>query len=104
MVAQGNVLTKAGSRAFGEPLGGYAVHFASAALDTDAWTLRLYAENLFNKYAETGVRSDRSLIGDIFGDADGDGVDDHSYRLRRYYHSVLTPMQVGLTFTYRFKF
>ncbi|HKY92884.1 MAG TPA: TonB-dependent receptor, partial [Nevskiaceae bacterium] len=104
LVAQGDVLTKAGERAKGEALAGYAVHFASASVDADVWTLRLYVDNLFNKYAETGVRNDRTLIGNIFGDEDGDGDFDHRYRLRRYYHSVLEPMRVGLTFTYRFKF
>lgn len=104
IAAQSDVISKPGKRLDGESMGGYAIHFASASVSSDDWTLRLWAKNLFDRYAETGVRQDRNSIGVIGGDADGDGVDDHSFRLRRYYHSVLTPMQIGLTYTYRFKF
>lgn len=105
LAAQSDVYTRAGLRNFGEVLGGYATHDASVGLDAGVWMLKLYARNLFDKFAETGVRDSRdpALRRDVEGDADGDGVTDHTFRLRRYYHSVLDPMRVGLTFTYRFE-
>ena len=51
----------------------------------------LYGENIFNKYAETGVRGDVSDIRTV-------GLFD----LRTYYHNVVRPRQIGLRFTYSF--
>jgi iron complex outermembrane receptor protein len=46
---------------------------------------------VFDEYAETGVRDDDSQIRQV-GDFD----------LRRYYHNVVRPRQVGMRFSYRF--
>jgi outer membrane receptor protein involved in Fe transport len=100
--AQGDVYTKAGLRENGEALGGFALHNAAVTVSSRGWKARLYANNLLDKYAETGVRSDPSFIRTIEGDADGDGTADHSFRLRRYYKSVIEPMQIGVSFTYAF--
>lgn len=93
--AQSDVYTRVGLRNDGEILGGYAIHNIAANLYADRWTLRFYVRNLFDKYAETGVRNTYASIRDI----EGDGT---SFRLRSYYHSVLEPMRVGVSVSYTF--
>ncbi len=92
IVGNSDVLTKVGERNYGEALSGYALNNVSATLSRDAWRVSLYADNVFDKYYETGVRTDTSYIYQV-GDFD----------LRRYYTSVGRPRQVGLRFTYRFE-
>src|SRR5690606_18962602 len=86
-----DVLTKVGLRSDGEALGGYAVHNLSVGLGRDRWSARLFAANLTDKFAETGVRQDPAFIRDVNG-----------FDLRRYYRYVLRPLSVGLEFRYRF--
>lgn len=86
-----NVLTKVGGRNDGETLGGYTVHHAQVAVGRDGWTATLYADNLFDKFAETGVRQDRTFIGEIDG-----------HPVRRYFRNVLRPRVLGMEFRYRF--
>lgn len=94
--ALSNILSRTGGRAGGETLGGFAVHSASAMLRADTWTLGLYAKNLLNKYAKTGVRS-TSLSIQTVADENGDPV-----QVRSYYHDLLRPREVGVRFTYDF--
>jgi outer membrane receptor protein involved in Fe transport len=91
MSAQSNVLTKPGKRDYGESMPSYALNNISTSWLKDAWLVTLYADNVFDKYAETGVRTDQSYIRDV-----GD------FTLRRYYENVARPRQVGLKFTYKF--
>lgn len=91
MTGQTNVLTKVGKRANGEALSGFSIHNVSASWIRDELTLSLYADNLFNEFAVTGVRRDTSLNGQI-------GVVDS----RRYYNDVLRPRQFGVRFAYNF--
>lgn len=91
LTGQSNVLTKVGKRADGESLDGFNIHNVSASWMRDELTLSLYADNLFNEFAATGVRTERSLIGPI-GAVDS----------RRYYNDVLRPRQIGVRFTYNF--
>jgi iron complex outermembrane receptor protein len=91
MVAQSDVYTKPGNRNNGEELDGFALHNVSATWVQENCTVSLYADNVFDKYAVTGVRSDTSNIRAV------EGVD-----LRRYYQNVVRPRQVGLRFTYHF--
>jgi len=91
MTAQSDVITKVGERDFGESLDGYTLHRVSTTWFKDSWTVSLYADNLFDEYAETGVRRDTSFIRPV---ADFD--------LRNYYHNVVRPRQVGMRFTYNF--
>lgn len=94
--AIGGVLTRAGERADGEEMGGYALHSAAASLRADAWTMTLYANNLFNKYAVTGIRSNRANIQTV-ADENGEPV-----AVRSYFKYVTRPREVGLRFTYDF--
>jgi len=91
MTASSNVITKVGERDFGEKLDGFTLHNVSATWFKDSWRVSLYADNVFDKYAETGVRADTSFIRP---------VDD--FDLRRYYHNVVRPRQIGMRFTYSF--
>src|SRR5690606_5269072 len=50
-----DVLTKVGSRNDGETLGGYTLHNLSIGLSRESWSATLFAENLTDKFAETGV-------------------------------------------------
>ena len=92
MSAQSDVITKVGERAFGESMAGFALHNVSTSWINDAWRVSLYADNVFDKYAQTGVRTDTSFIGES-----GD------FTLRRYYHNMVRPRQVGLRFVYNFE-
>ena len=93
ITAVSDVYTKVGLRNNGEVLPGYAIHSAALGLTADRWTARLYADNLFDKYAVTSVRQDPSYIRQI-----------GQFDLRRYFQGMLRPRQVGLEFNYRFDF
>lgn len=95
--AIGDILTRTGNRADGDRLGGFAVHNASAIVRSGQWTVQLYAENLWNKYAVTGVRSSRPYVQTVSDENGNDVV------VRRYYHDVLRPREFGLRFTYDFE-
>jgi iron complex outermembrane recepter protein len=92
--AIGNVITKVGNRVGGVTLGGYTTHFASAVATKGPWTLGVYAQNLLNKYAATGVRSIPQFVQSV-ADENGDPV-----RVRYYAHDVLRPRELGFKFTY----
>jgi len=95
-----DVLTTTGGRSDGEALGGYALHSASAAWESDRWTLTLYAENLFNKFAKTDVSRNRRYVQSIdnyFGTPIADPV-----VFRGYTNSFVAPRQFGLRFSYDF--
>jgi iron complex outermembrane recepter protein len=96
--AVSNVFTRTGNRGSGEALGGYGVSNLSFDLAADAWTVTLYADNLFNKYAETGVRATSAYVQTV-SDINGDPVP-----VRSYYKDVLRPREVGLRFRYEFDF
>jgi lysozyme family protein len=63
-------------------------------LKADHWSVALYAENLFNKYAETGIRTATPYL-QTLSDENGDPV-----RVRAYSKDVVRPRQIGLRFTY----
>ncbi len=88
-----DVYTKVGLRGSGEALGGFTVHNASASLSSDRWTATLYADNFTDKFARTGVRADREFI---------DTVGPNNFTLRRYYHNVIRPREIGLDLSYHF--
>jgi iron complex outermembrane receptor protein len=84
-----SVLTKVGQRNGGEVLGGYTVHNASIGIGKDRWTAMLYADNLFDKFAETAVRESSLMIRDINGIAS-----------RRYFRDVIRPRTFGIELRY----
>ncbi len=86
----GDIYTRIGLRAGGETLPAYELHNLSASISRGDWALTLYAENLLDEYAVTGVRQTPGKIG-----LTGDGF--HS---RRYFANVLTPRRAGVRFRY----
>jgi outer membrane receptor protein involved in Fe transport len=104
LTTQSDVLTKLGDgddccRDNGEELGGFTIHYATAGISTETWDATLFIDNVFDKFAVTGVRDDRSVIGtdtDLYG-AGGDVA------VRRYWNNVITPRVVGVDFRYRFR-
>ncbi len=88
----GDILTRVGQRAFGEKLPGYLLNRASVTYRTPVYEVSVFANNIFNKYAVTGVSNDLSRFGFV-----NDGV------ISRFYaRSVLTPRVVGVEGRYRF--
>lgn len=96
ITAISDVLTKAGERANGESLSGFAVHNFAAALAADKWNLTLYVDNVLDKYAETGTRTDPARV-QTLGDINGDPV-----YTRGYFHNMIRPRTIGLRASYRF--
>jgi iron complex outermembrane receptor protein len=94
--AVGDVYTKVGLRNNGEVLPGWAVHGASVGLSNGPWRARLYADNLFDKYAVTSVRRDPSYVRLI----ERDGLS--PIPSRTYFQSMLRPRTIGLEFAYSF--
>ena len=72
-------------------------HGLAFGLERDHWSARLYADNLFDKYAVTSVRRDRSYIRRL-GGPEGD-----QFASRTYFQGMLRPRTIGLEFNYRMK-
>jgi iron complex outermembrane recepter protein len=96
IAAVSNVLTRTGLLAGGERLGGFALHSASISLQADQWSIALYGQNLFNKYAITGVRSSRQLARPAV-----DENFDPIVRVRSYAQDVVRPREFGLRVSYQ---
>ena len=99
--AVSDVYTKVGVRDNGEALPGWAVHGLSFGLTDGRWSARVYADNLFDKYAVTSVRRDPSYIRRL-GTGPDDVVPEQQFASRTYFQSMLRPRTVGLEFNYRF--
>ncbi|WP_184079659.1 TonB-dependent receptor [Sphingobium subterraneum] len=83
---RGSVVTRLGwDRAFGDKLPGYVLHRASLTYETDRYSLGIFANNIFDKYAVNAVNQDRSRTGL------NDGV-----VLRYYKRSVINPRTFGI--------
>jgi len=96
---QSDVYTKLGLKADGEKLPGYALSNVSAQLADDNWSVTLYIDNLFDKYAFSSVRRDK---GDI-GMAQFPEMNSNDPALQRNYgHYLVTPRKIGLRFEYMF--
>jgi outer membrane receptor protein involved in Fe transport len=95
--AIGDIITTTGLRGGGETLGGFSLHHASAVFSGNGpWEFSVYAQNLFDKYAVTGVRSRRSFAQTVV-DENGDPV-----HVRAYARQMVRPREIGLRFTYDF--
>jgi iron complex outermembrane recepter protein len=83
---RGNVVSRLGwDRAYGDLIPSYTTHRASIFYETDRYSIGLWANNIFDKYAVTSVSQDRSRV----------GVND-DVRLRYYGQSVLNPRTFGI--------
>jgi hypothetical protein len=92
----GDVITTTGLRGGGETLGGFSLHHASAVFSGGPWEFAIYAQNLLDKYAVTGVRSRRAFV-QTEADENGDPV-----RVRSYAQQMVRPREIGVRFTYEF--
>lgn len=88
---QGDVLSRTGGRAGSLTLDGYGVANASVVYDADEWFVTAYVDNLFNKYAETGVQG-----------TPRDNTTQQGHSHRAFQVNTLTPRRAGIRFTYRF--
>ena len=89
----GDVLTRIGGRAGGERLPAYDLHTLTASVSKDAWTMTVYADNLFDEYAVTSVRQTPARIGRTV----------EGFTSRRYFANVLTPRRAGVRIRYAFR-
>lgn len=89
---RGNVVTRLGwNRAFGDKLPGYVLHRASLAYETERYSLGLFANNIFDKYAVASVANDHSRVGL------NDGV-----LLRYYQQTVINPRTFGIELRFKY--
>lgn len=99
MTAQSDVITKVGLKADGETLSGYSLSNLSAKLTGDMWSATIYVDNLFDKYAFTSVRRDKSWAG-MSETGDNKALPE----LQRVYgHYTTTPRTIGMKFNYKFE-
>ncbi|WP_242124855.1 TonB-dependent receptor [Sphingobium sp. Sx8-8] len=83
---RGNVISRVGwDRGYGDKIPSYVLHRAALSYETDKYSVSLFANNIFDKYAVVSVGQDRSRIGV------NDGV-----AVRYYRQTVLTPRTVGV--------
>jgi len=96
---QSDVYSKVGLRADGEVLPGYALSNIQAKLSDDDWSVTLYVDNMFNKYAYSSVRRDAADIGLAqFDSMNANGTDIQ----RNYGHYLIQPRKIGVRFEYLF--
>ena len=89
---RGNVVSRIGwDRAYGDKIPSYILNRASISYDTERFTVGLFVDNVFDKYAVVSVANDRSRIGV------NDGV-----TVRYYRQAVLNPRTVGLEGRFKF--
>lgn len=98
---QSDIVTRAGLKAEGEKLPGYALSNLSATVSDDAWSVTLYIDNMFNKYAASSTRSTGRDAG--FAEFPGKiGNPDTVNMYRAYGHYVVAPRTIGVKFNYLF--
>lgn len=90
-IYRGGVLTRPGARAFGERIPSFVTHRAAITYRMEDWEVRLFADNIFNKYAFTSVGLDRSK------QTVNDGI------ANRYYtRGVISPRKMGIETVFHF--
>ena len=93
--AIGDVITTTGLRGGGETLGGFSLHHASAVFSSNGpWEFSIYAQNLLDKYAVTGIRSRRAFVQTV---ADENGAPVH---VRSYAEQMVRPREIGFRFNW----
>ncbi|NRA82344.1 MAG: TonB-dependent receptor [Gammaproteobacteria bacterium] len=96
---QSDVYSKVGLRADGEALPGYALSNMSARFSKDEWSVTLYVDNMFDKYAYSSVRRDKGDVG--LAKFSAMNANDASIQ-RNYGHYLITPRKIGVRFEYLF--
>ncbi|PHR82722.1 MAG: TonB-dependent receptor [Colwellia sp.] len=91
---QSDIYSKVGLRDYGEKIPGYALSNISARVSGDEWSVTLYVDNMFDKYAYTSVRENYGYI--------TSGVTTGADIQRKYGHYLITPRKIGLRFDYMF--
>lgn len=89
---QSDVLTRTGSRGSGYVLDSFGIANARVTYDADDWRATLFVDNVFDEFAEVGVR-DTQLYNQVLTDANGGPVN-----TRRFFTSVLAPRSFGVRF------
>lgn len=98
---QSDIYTSTGLRAEGEEIAGFALSNLSATIADEAWSVTLYVDNMFNKYAYTGARSTPLHTGvAAFPSQIGNPATVGQYRA--YGHYITAPRTIGLKFNYLF--
>jgi len=105
VTAQSDIFTKVGignecCRDNGEKFDSFAVHNLGLGIAGRTWEARLFADNLLNEYAETGVRKDTSWI-----QGNGFGIENFwpDPKIQRdYYKNMIRPRTIGIDFRWRF--
>ena len=88
---QDDVLSRAGGRGSSLTLDSFGAANASAVYEAEKYSVTVYADNLFNEFAETGVQSTQLSNQTVNG-----------ANVRSFLTNVLTPRTIGARFTYRF--
>lgn len=88
---QDDVLSRAGGRGDGLTLDAFGIANASVVYDAGNWKAALFANNLFDEFAETGVTS-TSLSNQTVSGAS----------VRSYYTNVAPPRAIGVRFSWDF--
>lgn len=97
---QSDYISSVGLRNNGETIPGYSVSNFSAVMASEQWSVTFFIDNLFDKYAATSVRANRSAIGQA---SVAQGNSNRFDIQRAYGHYLLTPRTIGLRFSYRFE-
>ncbi|MBX7492115.1 TonB-dependent receptor [Qipengyuania sp. 1NDW9] len=93
---QGDVLTRAGGRGSSLTLDSFGVANAAITYEADTFSATLFADNLFDEFAETGAIGTRLNNQDIF-DFEGGPV-----YVRGFSTHILPPRQIGVRFKVKF--
>jgi len=95
----GDIYSRIGLRGNGEKIPGYVTHRAAITYHGPHYDISLFGDNLFDKYAVTGVSNDLSSFNQI---RDGRGTVPPGVVERYYARSVLTPRRFGIDLRYHY--
>jgi len=93
---QGDIETRAGGRGNGLTLGSYGVANAAISYEADRFIATLFADNLFDTFAETGAIGTSLSNQEVF-DFEGDPV-----YVRGFSTHILPPRQIGVRLKFMF--
>ncbi len=89
---KGDVYSRIGLRGNGEVIPAYTTHRAGLTYHAEHFDLGVFADNIFNKYATTGISNDISSFNQV-----RNGI------VERYYgRTILTPRRVGVDFRFHY--